>query len=112
MLFAKSKRSRLSHDTSYEGNSKPTPGPSSLPMLKLEIVSQCVRCRRCAINDAQLPVLELKNRNSVGVGSFKIRSGAVIATRSWSLSRGSIRSSLVKMRNAIIGLVFINLVQN
>jgi hypothetical protein len=37
MLFAKSSRSRLSHFTSYEGNSKPTPGPNSLPMLKVDM---------------------------------------------------------------------------
>lgn len=56
MLFAKSRRSRLSHDTSYEGNSKPTPGPSSLPMMKLVMVTQCVRCREY--------VLAMRNYNA------------------------------------------------
>lgn len=28
----------MSHFTSYEGNSKPTPGPNSLPMMKVDMM--------------------------------------------------------------------------
>lgn len=39
MLAAKSSKSRFSQVTSNEGNSKPTPGPDSLPILDYDDVA-------------------------------------------------------------------------
>lgn len=96
MLAAKSRRSRFNHVTSNEGNSKPTPGPDSLPMLRY--AGYNVTTTDLDDRDIQVSLYAIFNGYRKLLGTERGGNQFPVALklmRSSKVCRGSIRSRML-----------------